>query len=93
MQLEKSCKTCYHNYHKGHTNKRCPHILMCHDHDKWIPCTNREYLSTLSVEDLSKWICNHHSCECRCVGYEKCHYGHNGIQDWLQSPYKEEDYV
>lgn len=88
MKIEKSCTTCYHNYHKGHTNKQCPHILMCHDHDKWIPCTNGDYLRSMGDEELGKFLCDRFHCTTGCLGFELCKYGNNGIKTWLGEPVK-----
>lgn len=93
MVLEKSCKTCYHNYHKGHTNNKCPHILMCHNHDKWIPLTNGEYLRSMSDDELVWFLCGRFECTSGCIGYEHCEIGgKNGIRAWLGEPVKEDDY-
>lgn len=88
--IEKTCKTCYHNYHKGHTNGHCPHTLMCHEHDKWIPCTNREYLESLSDEEFAKWLWDHGLYHVCAKGKDYCMVGKDGIIEWMGLPVSEE---
>lgn len=93
MKLEKTCKTCYHSYHNKHTNNICSHTLMCHNHDKWIPFTNGDYLRSMTDEELGRLLCNRFRCTPDCLGYESCEYGKNGIRAWLGEPVKEDDYT
>lgn len=50
--MKKECSTCLHN------RRECSVTLglACQNHEKWTPCTNLEYLQSLSAEDFAEWI-------------------------------------
>lgn len=85
--MDKNCTTCYHNYHGKHTNNLCPHTLMCHEHDKWIPCTNGDYLRNVMTDaDIAQYMCNRQD-GCRgCGVYELCEQDGDGFIKWLNKP-------
>lgn len=93
MAIEKSCKTCYHQYHNRHTNTMCRHTLMCHDHGKWIPCTNGDYIRQMDDKGLSRFLCNI-SCKgndgCyNCIAMGNCYMSTNGFAEWIGLPIDE----
>lgn len=57
-EIPKEYCTCYHHHHKHNDNIKCDHMLMCHDHDKWIPCTNGDYIRSMNDEELGRWLCD-----------------------------------
>lgn len=91
-EIPKECWTCYHHHHKNNDNIKCNHTLMCHEHDKWIPCTNGDFLRMMSDGKLGKWMCDHNRCNTDCVGMAMCGNGNNGIVKWLGETLKPNDF-
>ena len=91
MQIEKKCTTCYHNHHNKHTVAVCRHALMCHEHDKWIPCTNGDYIRQMNNEDLAGFLCdiseNGGETGClSCIATTLCSMKSNGMTKWVGEP-------
>ena len=92
MQIEKKCTTCYHNYHNKHTVAVCRHALMCHGHDKWIPCTNGDYIRQMTDCELAEFLClcqisdnGDEGCE-YCFATAYCSQDHRGLIEWIGLP-------
>ena len=66
---------------------------------RWIkeanmPPTNGDHIRAMDDKELSDWICSIMTSECcdrTCPGREFCEFGHQGLLDWLQAIYKEEN--
>lgn len=88
MKLKKCCDTCLY----GSTDT-CQKIFEedadCINHRFWTPFTNREWLESLTDEELGNFLCKHSSCiSKKCIGYAECTFGGNGIERWLKEQVK-----
>ena len=82
--IEKTCNTCYHYYHNKHTVAVCRHALMCHEHDKWEPCTNGDYIrNCMNDEELVTFLCETSTCQGDCPVRYKCTCENNGYKAWI----------
>ena len=57
--------------------------------------TNYDYIKKLSPKEMANYLCEFvfkNSDTCRyCVANKYCKMGHNGMEDWLQRPYGEDE--
>lgn len=47
--------------------------------------TNQEWVQSLSTGQLAKFLCSMMDCTEKCIGYQDCHHGHNGMVEWLKA--------
>lgn len=86
-EIQKECWTCYHHHHKHNDNIKCNHTLMCHEHDKWIPCTNGDYLrNVMTDEEIAKYLCDRQDGCMSCMVYDMCESDADGFIKWLKNP-------
>lgn len=57
------------------------------------PMTNADRIQTMSQKELGKFLCslmNADDCDTRCPAREYCSHGHNGMEEYLSRPVKED---
>lgn len=92
-------KTFYCNGKKGF----CDCTIVCKDCEffdnkggeyKDKPQTEYDRIRTMDKKELGKFLCslmNADDCYTRCPAQEYCSHGHNGMEEYLSRPVKEED--
>ena len=46
--------------------------------------TNYEMIKQSSIDELARFLCEEWEACSECPAREFCHYGHNGMKDWLE---------
>lgn len=53
------------------------------------PKTNADHIREMTDEELKEFLCEFGQ-ECyRCCAQDYCHYGHNGMLEWLRKEYEQ----